>query len=461
MRTAFAAQIDKPRALRALNFSATVEAIKRRGARHYTPLHEFADEMGSAYRTAFIRRDADPSVAVQLLSQSDFFAAEPSGRWIRIDSFQRPEEHAIRRWQLLIAGVGTLGETELFGRSLIADERLAGKYMSEDVFAISFKEPGGDAALYASAFLASRAGVWAVRATAYGTKTLKLRRDMLSDLPIPRSAPMVEHRIASLVRRCVEQRETYARELQAARRVLEDLPEMREAHVMCAERRARCVPWSNELRTMCAWTYASTGGALEYLQHKWRTRFHDAIEQGGMFNGPRFARITCDTSHGVEFMSQRDAFLIRPVPRRIVHPGFDDRLLFARHGTIMVGGHGTLGEGEIFGRAMLVHGRFTRSAFTQDLLRIVPRTDKEPLAYAFCTTLVGMRLLRSTAVGTKILSMRPDLLARLPFPEVDKCSERRLGQHIENSIDARQEAEQSESEAIRIIEEEVLPAWLA
>lgn len=64
--------------------------------------------------------------------------------------------------------------------------------------------------------------------------------------------------------------------------------------------------------------------------------------------------------------------LIRPVPRRIAHPGFDDRLLFAREGTGLVGGHGTLGEGEVFGRAFLVHGKYTKTAFTQDLLRIVP-----------------------------------------------------------------------------------------
>ena len=105
MRTAFTIQLDRPRSLRALNFSATVEAIKRRGARHYTPLGDLAADMGSAYRTAFIRRDADPSVAVELLSQSDIFATEPSGRHIRLDSFQHPERHAIRRWQLLIAGV--------------------------------------------------------------------------------------------------------------------------------------------------------------------------------------------------------------------------------------------------------------------------------------------------------------------------------------------------------------------
>jgi hypothetical protein len=46
------------------------------------------------------------------------FAAEPMGRVIRMDSMARPERHRIRRWQVLIAGAGTLGDNELYGRSI-------------------------------------------------------------------------------------------------------------------------------------------------------------------------------------------------------------------------------------------------------------------------------------------------------------------------------------------------------
>jgi hypothetical protein len=127
----------------------------------------------------------------------------------------------------------------------------------------------------------------------------------------------------------------------------------------------------------------------------------------------------------------------------------------------MVGGHGTLGEGEIFGRAMFIHGRFARGAFTQDLLRVLPAPGHGETVYAFLTTLVGMRLLRSTAVGTKILSMRLDLLKELPFPELDVARRARIEGHVGASIRARALADESEVEAIRIVEEEVLPAWLA
>ncbi|MNY13848.1 hypothetical protein D3C86_1470020 [compost metagenome] len=160
-------------------------------------------------------------------------------------------------------------------------------------------------------------------------------------------------------------------------------------------------------------------------------------------------------------MSQRDAMLIRPAPRRIVHPGFDDRLLFAQEGTILVGGHGTLGEGEIFGRAVLVHGRYSRAAFTQDLLRIVPKPTRAHALYAYLTTTVGFRLLRMTAVGTKILSMREDMLRGLPVPDWPAGMEKEIADLVRSAFSARDEAERAETEAIRIIEQEVLPQWLA
>jgi len=242
--------------------------------------------------------------------------------------------------------------------------------------------------------------------------------------------------------------------------VIEELPEMREANAMCAERRRRALVWSEQLRTMSAWTCASTAGALPFLRRKWPGRLSDIVEDGGVFNGPRFARIPCQPPHGVDFLSQRDAFLIRPVARRIVHPGFDNRLLFVQEGSLLVGGHGTLGEGEIFGQVVPVSPSLAKCAFTQDLLRIQPKLTYQAVACAFLSTRVGLRLLRSTAVGTKILSMRIDLLRDLPFPNLPGDEAELVSEHLKASIEARERAQAAEREAIGIVEEKVLPAWL-
>lgn len=462
MRRAFAVASPRSATLRALSYEPSVEHLRaNKTQRPSVSLRDLVADLGSGYATVFSRLDCDRTHGVELLSQSDMFAAEPQGRVIRLDSMHRPERHRVHRWQVLIAGAGTLAPTELYGRAIIADDRLAGKYVGQDTLALTFAEPEADISLFAYAFLASPTGLQALRSASYGTKILRIRRDTLASLPIPVPDTSTQRRVAGLVRQCVEQREVYLRELRVAHGVIAELPEMHEAHEMCAARRRHAISWRGELTTMSAWTTASTGGALGLLQEKWSRRLGDAIMPRGIYNGPRFARINCSPSHGVEFMSQRDVFLMRPVPRQIAHPGFRDELLFAKEGTLLVGGHGTLGEGEIFGRAISVHGRFTKCAFTQDLLRLVPKPGMSNELHAFLTTRVGMRLLRSTAVGTKILSMRPDLLAKLPLPELNRQQQSAVDQHMNVSNAARQSAEDAEGEAVRIIEEEVLPAWLS
>jgi hypothetical protein len=57
--------------------------------------------------------------------------------------------------------------------------------------------------------------------------------------------------------------------------------------------------------------------------------------------------------------------------------------------------------------------------------------------------------------------MRPDLLRDLPFPDCDLQTTRKIAEHPDAAMLAREEANQAEHQAIRILEEEeVLPAWL-
>jgi len=455
--------VDEPRfgALRALNYSPAVERIRRSGSNSARPLRDIVKTFGPAYGTAFARLGCELEHGVELLSQSDVFAAEPQGRVIRRDSMPHPELHLVEAGQVLVAGVGTLKENELYGRAILADGRLTGKYLSQDAMAVVFEEPHSDLALYTYAWLASPTGLAILRSTSYGTKLLRFRRDILSTTPVPIAPRKTVARVANHVRECSAGREKYLRDIHAARTLVGAMPEMQAAHEMCAERRRRSIIWDAPLASLSAWNHASSGGALKYLRKKWSTTLADLVEESGIYNGPRFARVDCHRPHGIELMSQRDAMLIRPAPRRIVHPGFDDHQLFAREGTILVGGHGTLGEGEIFGRAVLVHGRFARAAFTQDLLRVVPKAAEAHALYAYLTATVGFRLLRTTAVGTKILSMRQDMLRALPVPGWPDDLKSKVTRLIRSAFRAREEAERAELEAIRIIEEEVLPTWLA
>lgn len=455
--------VEEPRvgALRALNYSPAVERIRRAGSNSARSLREVVREFGPGWRRAFVRLTCDAGHGVAFLSQGDFLAAEPQGRPIRLESMTDPARYRIQRGQILLAGTGTLGANELYGRAILADGRLDGKYLSEDAMALVLEDDDDDFSLFSYAWLASPTGVEVLRSTSYGTKLLRLRKDLLPTIPIPLAPSDIVSRVAKLVRACTSGRERYFDDLQKARALVESIPEMQVAHEMCAERRWKSVLWDGPLPSLCAWNFASGGGMVRFLKSRWRTTLRDIIEVDGVFNGPRFARVDCSPPHGIDFLSQRDVFLMRPVGRRIARPPIADRQLFVPKDALLVGSHGQMNEGSIFGKVELASFAGWRAGVTQDILRVLVRGGLREVAYAFLSTTVGQWLLKSTAVGTSIPSMRIDLLERLPFPDVGELSANKIRRLVIEAETARICAAEAEGEAIRIIEEEVLPQWLA
>jgi hypothetical protein len=57
--------------------------------------------------------------------------------------------------------------------------------------------------------------------------------------------------------------------------------------------------------------------------------------------------------------------------------------------------------------------------------------------------------------------MRPELLRDLPFPEADSKTFSKVHGHLDTAMTAKNTANEAENEAVRIIEQEVLPSWLA
>ena len=461
MTVAFTVDHPNPTALRALNYSPSVEAFKKKADKKgCARLGTMLTSMGQAYGSVFTRIDCDRQYGVELLSQSDMFSAEPQGRIIRRDSMPNPDDHAIRKWQVLIAGAGTLGETEIYGRSIIADGRLEDKYVGPHAMVLTFDSPGEALNLYTYAFLCTRVGISAVRAASYGTKVLGVRADLLRELPIPMPAPGMLERISALIRTTVKKRAEFQVEIDAARQPVLEIQYVREVLRMSEDSKPHSIVWSKELPTLNAWNFCSMGEGLQFLRSKWKLRLRDIVDTPSMSYGPRYSRIPCQAPYGVEFLAQRDVFTIRRVPRRIVDPGIDDRILLSSDNTILLGSCGQLGEGNLFGRAELGMFGSAKCAVTSDTLRLNPKASYVEPLYAFLSTRLGTLLLRSTAVGTSIPRMHPVLLNELPIPEFTTATMAEITRHVKAAADARKAANTAEAEAVRLIEEEILPEWL-
>lgn len=460
MRSAFVVKSPNVSALRATNHSRVAEQIRAASSRASVPLRELLSAAGDSYGAVFTRIDCEQTQGVELLSQVDIFSTEPACRVIRRDSMPRPERHVVQDGQVLIAAAGQVGQSTLFGHCVIADSRLVGKYLGPHVFALTFRKEHLDAH-FVYAYLASALGLALIRATAYGTSVPSVREDLLLDIPVPLPSRSARERISVLVADAILQRGIFARELSIARQRLEDLPEMQAASSACGRRIARAGIVTPTSGTLNAWNYVSAGDAIAILRDAWPMRLGHLIEKKGIGIGPRFSRIPCEPPFGVEMLTQRDVFLIRPFPQRIVRPPVANDDLFAKPGTLLLGGVGTLGEGEIFGRVVLADEALEARALTGDVLRINPKEGAAEVLYAFLSTLVGRRLLRSTAAGTKLLRMRGDLLRELPVPDPSSSAARGIRMRVRAAYLAKSRAAKAEAEAVRIVEEEVMPAWLS
>jgi hypothetical protein len=91
-------------------------------------------------------------------------------------------------------------------------------------------------------------------------------------------------------------------------------------------------------------------------------------------------------------------------------------MLFVPRDAVLAGSHGQLTDGGLFGKVELASFAAHDGGITQDLLRLLFLPNERACAFVFLSTAVGQRLLKSTAVGTSIPSMRLDLLGQLPYP---------------------------------------------
>jgi type I restriction enzyme S subunit len=443
--------------LRALNYSPIADRL-RRSKRATKRLGDCVVGLGNSLNRV-TRVECDPDWGVRLLGQADTYALEPQGKWVRPDVVPSIERLKIAHGDLLLAGAGQVGETTLFGRPVIADRRLAESILGGDTLVLRSPDRRQVALLFA--FLLSPTGRQLLVSTAYGTSIPRIHLTLVAELPVPEFDTGTATTLTDLVSLSVKARESYAQRMGAARERLERRPEMHAALTECRDRVMRAGTWSGPLLgTLGAWNYMSPGRALALLRDSWKTRLSDWLESDGWFYGLLRQRTPCDPSYGFPLITQRDVLSIRPLPTWIADPGVPRRSLFSEPGTVVMAGRGTLGENELFARPAAITPFLSRFALTQDLVRLVPKFEYRGPTFVFLSTLVGRRLLRTAAVGTKILQLRKDLQLALPVPDLLDSDVEAINDDYDAAVRAFDDALEAEQRIVDIIEQEVLPRWL-
>ncbi|GLV73264.1 restriction endonuclease subunit S [Streptomyces hygroscopicus] len=207
--------------LRALNFQPRAREILRRleEVEHVT-LGEIC--AGGKLKTGarFKRVDADPAHGVRLVGQRQAFWVRPEGRWISLD--EAPDDVMQQEETVLVAAHGTLGDNEVYGRSILVTGSWSAHAFSQDFLRVvsGYSDVPG---AYLFAFLRSEPMFRVLRSMSVGGKQQEYHTKLIRELPVPLLADADRNRIVGIVR------ESYRRRDEADRKEDQALARLEEA----------------------------------------------------------------------------------------------------------------------------------------------------------------------------------------------------------------------------------------
>jgi type I restriction enzyme S subunit len=105
-------------------------------------------------------------------------------------------------------------------------------------------------------------------------------------------------------------------------------------------------------------------------------------------------------------------------------------------GTILIPSHGTLGERELYCRALIVSPRTSQYVFSGDFFRCAPLPGRirPGFLYAFLRSRTAFRLLRSISIGSKQQAFHPELLQQLSVPRLQKQRESAIADKVDRAV---------------------------
>ncbi|UXU87844.1 methylation-associated defense system restriction endonuclease subunit S MAD5 [Burkholderia sp. S-53] len=398
----------------------------------------------------------DPNHGVPFLGSTDILAADLSALpLIAKKQVERNPLFTLREGWTLITRSGTIG------RMAYVRPDMAALACSEHVLRVvpnTERIPSG----YLYAFLSCRYGVPLVISGTYGAIVQHIEPEHIAGLPVPRLGQAFESQIDKLISSAANDISESSRLINLATRTLlssigrEDL---------------RDDLWHQDERTLGWKESAVSSESFRALNYDPRVaKIRREIEAGphsrlgslcdpSQFKGKIiFTRIDAEPEHGYMLLGQRNAFHIRPEGRWISRKSVAGLGLIVPPGTTLVPSHGTLGEFELYCRALIVTQRTAQYAYSGDFFRCVPLEGAIAPGYlfAFMRSRLAFRMLRSISTGGKQQEQHPLMMYRLPIPRLGDEKELEIAALVDKSCQLYDRGLSAEDQARSLVEEHIL-----
>ncbi|SFO15832.1 hypothetical protein SAMN04489713_104318 [Actinomadura madurae] len=404
---------------------------------------------GRIFRPGIFKRDwtTHPEFGVPYLSSADIFQADLSSlAMITKKSFKKIPKLGLEPGWTLITCAGMTA-----GRVTYARSDMNGFACSQHVIrAVPDVDiiPAG----YLYTFLSSSYGSPMIKSAVYGTSVKHIEPAHLTDLPIPRLDEETEHRIDDLFQEAMMRRSRFQTGVTEATRDLFEsagLPELVDLRWHDLPRDVDFSVSGLDASTLRAFNFSPRAhNLIEELTRIPHRELGEICDGGALGSGVRFVRIDSDPERGVKLIGQRQGFWLKPEGRWI-NPDKSPPGIFAENESTLIAAQGTLGDSEVFCRAIFVTGNWLDHAYTQHFLRILPGDLDFSGAYlfAFMRSEVAFRIMRSMSVGGKQQDIHERLRKHIPVPECTPEDRERIAETVRQAFRWRDEADALEDEA--------------
>ena len=175
---------------------------------------------------------------------------------------------------------------------------------------------------------------------------------------------------------------------------------------------------------------------------------------GETFSSTSVPSIEVKPEHGVMFINQKDIFdnIIKGkwVSKRNISL---DRIV--EYGEVIVACDGTLGENELFCRALFANEDLSGALISTHFIRM--KSDGVPSGYLYTwlNSDYGFRFIRNCQAGTKLCHPIPKMFLEIPVPIISEESMNKIDTMVKNAYTKRYEANNCERKAITMVEQEI------
>jgi restriction endonuclease S subunit len=414
---------------------------------------------GNIFKRTFV---SDPERGVQYLTGSDMVRSDIiSGKYITKVQAQGLQNLILKKGWILVSCSGTLGKTAY------TNDLFDGRIATHDLIRIipnnvDLKEG------FLYAYLSSRFGYAFLTQSSYGGVVKHIEPHHIAQIPVPVFPESKQEEINSLIIKSAEFRAEANTLLLKAELLLKEKAGLKN---LTSDDYDYFGPQPYNRKTSCySKNIAEIGSiSLNAFNHSHRIsktvqkvrnscatlKLYDVLDDKKLFSTGSFPRVEVESEKGIRLINQSDIFdtiiLGKKISRRNVKV---DNLV--QYGEVLIAGVGTLGENELFCRAVFGNEDVRGKLVSGEFLRM--RTNSlVPSGYLFTwlKSDYGFRFIRSTQSGTKQCRPIQKLLLDIPIPIIDKEDMILIHNLVINAHTFRYEANLKENKAIQLVEKEI------